>query len=317
MIKTWEATSCNHTSFDSAATIECLRSLSAKELLLAQESASSGSASNNIGDQWLPVVDGDFLPDAPSTLVYEKKFASVNTIIGWCEDDAMLFTPYTIKTPADTATFVSNYLPALTKPHLKTLLSLYPSNEFSAAHFPNGTIERTAEQYRLGRIIRDILFTCQPIFYGQAIAASGSKVYFYNQNQTAFTTEFDSLLGALGDGVFHGSEQPYVFGNLTVYPGILSDAPSDIRLRNRESRSWSTFTALGHPSLAGHDTLRGWLPADFGDENYGAYVIGGPNEGDSGPANPSSKARAAMAKERLAERCGFLTSRSIVKEEQF
>ena len=315
MKKTWEATSCNHTAFDSAATIECLRCLSAEELLTAQESISSKSPSNNLGDQWLPTIDGDFLPEAPSTLIYERRFASVATVIGWCEDDGMLFTPYTITTSDDTATFLSAYLPALTGANLQTLLYLYPRNEFRATHFANGTVERSAEQYRLGRIIRDIYFTCQPIFYGQEIAASGSEVYMYNQNQSTITPLFASL-GYVGDGVLHGSEQPYVFGNLSVYPG-LSHTSSDVRLRNQETRSWSTFTALGRPSLDGHDTLLGWLPANFTDSTYGAYVIGGPNEGDSSPSSPNSKARAAMVEERLAERCTFLTSPSIVVEELF
>src|ERR1700761_231461 len=84
MINTWESTKCSDTDFDSAATIECLRSLSAHELLEAQASALSNSAANNIGDQWLPTVDGDFLPEAPSALVEGGRFANVRTIIGWC-----------------------------------------------------------------------------------------------------------------------------------------------------------------------------------------------------------------------------------------
>jgi hypothetical protein len=75
---------------------------------------------------------------------------------------------------------------------------------------------------------------------------------------------------------------------------------------------------VGRPSLEGHDTLRDWEPADFNDENYGTYVIGGEYAGYSGTGSSSSaKAREIMAKEKLSERCGFLNSPEIRKEMQY
>lgn len=90
---------------------------------------------------------------------------------------------------------------------------------------------------------------------------------------------------------------------------------SDFRLRTQESRSWSSFTALGRPSLEGHDTLTGWEQATFDDENYGTYVIGGAYSGYAGTgSSSSSSAREVMAKEELTKRCGFINSPEIIKE---
>ena len=110
-----------------------------------------------------------------------------------------------------------------------------------------------------------------------------------------------------------------MFGNLSKYdyPGWpYRPSAEDYYLRVHESRSWSSFTALGQPTLEGHDTLLGWKQADFNDENYGTYVVGGPNPGYSGSGG-SAKAREIMSTEKLQERCGFLNSPDIIKQLQY
>ena len=75
MAKLAAATGCNKTSLESDETIACLRSLDADALLKAQTDTHSTGPEANIGDEWLPVVDGTFLPAAPSTLLNEGRFA--------------------------------------------------------------------------------------------------------------------------------------------------------------------------------------------------------------------------------------------------
>jgi hypothetical protein len=88
--------------------------------------------------------------------------------------------------------------------------------------------------------------------------------------------------------------------------------PSDFVLARQESKSWSSFTAVGQPTLEGHDTLAGWEKAEFEDENFGTYVIGGDYSGYSGTGPSSSAAaREIMAAEHLQARCGFLNSPEI------
>jgi carboxylesterase type B len=291
------------------------------KLLKAQLDTADSDTSANLGDQWLPVVDGEggFLPAAPSTLIEEGRFGNISTMIGWCDNDAVLFTPSTVITPNDTYTQIRDYLPGMTDAHVHELLSLYPPSDFRTSHFPNGSVELHAEVYRCGRIIRDILFTCQPIHYGEAIAARGNAVYLYDQNQTMLTPALHSV-GLYGLGVVHTSDLVFVFGNLSKFdvPGIpYHPSKSDFELRDQESRSWSTFAAIGEPSLEGHDTLPGWQKADFDDENFGVYVIGGPDRGFSGSTQSSPRARRVMAEEKLQERCGFLNRPDIVKELQY
>ena len=82
---------CNNTDPQSADAIACLRALSTTALLKAQTESHHDGPGANVGDEWLPMVDGDFLPEAPSKLIADGRFAKVTVLSGWCEDDTNPF----------------------------------------------------------------------------------------------------------------------------------------------------------------------------------------------------------------------------------
>ncbi|GIZ44138.1 hypothetical protein CKM354_000734600 [Cercospora kikuchii] len=308
-------TKCNTTELDSDATLQCLRNLTTADLFDAQNATSTLM---NLGDIWLPVVDGDFLPAAPSELIATGRFYNVTTMIGWCEDDTTFYTPATITNASATRDFFKDYLPGFTDANLDKLLDLYPQSDFQSEYFSNGTLELNAEIRRAGRILRDILMTCQPVYFGEALAKAGNDVYFYDQNQTIITPLLETNFSLYGYGVPHTSELAYSFGNLShydIYDFPFHPSPEDYALVPRESRSWTSFAALGRPSID-NTTLQGWHKANFEDENYGIYIIGGPEEGYGG-VNGSHAAREALKKQKLKERCGFLISPEIVRQQEY
>lgn len=212
MTRVLNASTCNSTSADSPAAIDCLRTLSANDLIKLQ-TATAGD-SENIGDIWLPTVDGDILPSAPSQLLSEGRFAAVTTIMGYTEDDTAPFTDIIIKTANATESFFRAYAPAMSDANLQHLLSLYPVGEFTA----NPSANLSAEFYRSARILRDILMVCEPLLYGEALTKRGQKVYYYDQNQTVVDGPLESL-GLPGLGVVHTSEFAYMFNNISHYDG--------------------------------------------------------------------------------------------------
>lgn len=321
------ASDCNTTSVDSQATIDCLRSLSPETLLQLQTETAGDTA--NIGDEWLPVVDGDFLPSAPSQLLREGRFAAIPTIIGWTEDDTSPFVDIIIKTDNDTQTFFRDYAPAMTEANLQKLLDLYPVGEFAA----NPSANLSAEYYRSARILRDILMVCEPLLYGKALSERGQKVYLYDQNQTIVDDPLESM-DLPGLGVVHTSEFAYVFNNLSHYDSksivnahyvltfklttnTVNDYPynptaSDEKLAIRETRSWSAFASLGLPSLENRGTLEGWEPVfDHANETC-IFVIGSDEEGLHSLGDNS-----AIGRQRLEERCAFINSPEIIEQLQF
>jgi carboxylesterase type B len=210
MTRVLNASTCNSTSADSQAAIDCLRTLSPETLVKIQTDTAGDS--ENIGDIWLPTVDGDILPAAPSQLLSEGRFAAVTTIMGYTEDDTAPFTDIIIKTANQTKTFFRDYAPAMSNSHLEHLLSLYPVEEFTA----NSAANLSAEYYRSARILRDILMVCEPLLYGQALTKRGQDVYYYDQNQTVVNKPLEAL-DLPGLGVVHTSEFAYMFNNLSHY----------------------------------------------------------------------------------------------------
>lgn len=308
---TVQAAGCSASSLDSDATVDCLRSLSMQQLQDAQASTYGDSPAQDLGDLWLPVVDGDFIPKAPSALIAQGKFAGVPTMIGWTEDDTTPFTPANITTEQDSYDFVHQYQPGMTNKSIVELLGLYPVSDFQT----NQTANLSAQFYRCARILRDIIMTCQPIHFGDAIAAkNGGRVWYYDQNQTSLTPALESL-GSLGLGVVHTSEFAYMFGNLSHYDvnGYpFNPSPSDYALRDRESRSWSSFAALGRPSIPGKHALKGWNSAYTHPNETDIFVAGGPHEGLWAEDGPRSTP--AVAAQKLRARCGFLNSPEIIKQ---
>lgn len=302
---------CNVTHLHSEKTIVCLRKLDTQTLLNASLSTYQSDISHNIGDIWLPVIDGDFLPAAPSTLIQEGRFADVTTMIGWCEDDVTFFTDPTIKTPDDTYKFVSSYVPDVTKANVDKLLSLYPVSDFVA----DATPTLSSEFFRAARIFRDILMVCQPMWYGQNLAKAGNTVYLYDWNQTILEPYLEQETGKTGWGPIHTSEFAYIFGNLSHYDvgdHPFHPKPADYDLTSRGSRSWTTFASTGKPGLRGHDTFEGFKPAFPNEHDVYVFVAGGLSEGLS--AIDGRHAREAVRAQRLRERCEFINSPEMIEQ---
>lgn len=301
---------CNDTSLDSEETVVCLRSLDMETLLNASLATYLDDYGHNIGDIWLPVVDGDFIPEAPSELVSQGKFANVTTMIGWDDNDLTIFTDTFIDTANDTYDFVQTYLPGMTSDNIDSLLSLYDVGDFSA----NVTANLSSEFYRSARIFRDVLMTCQPMWYGAALAAGGADVYLYDWNQTMLDPIM-AWMGYPGLGPMHTSEFAYIFGNLSHYDTNgypFSPDAADWSLQSRGSKAWSTFVHTGVPYKAQHDTFQGFEPAYAQPNETRIYVVGGPHEGLSAIDGPD--ASEALAVQKLRQRCGFLNSPEVIKQ---
>lgn len=300
--------------------IPCLRKLDTQTLFNASFNTYTGDIAHNIGDIWLPSIDGDFLPAAPSQLLKEGRFGSLpQMVIGWTDGDVNFFTDVGIKTNDDTFQFIQSYLPAMPKAAVSELLDLYPVEEFK----PPPATNLTAEFYRSARIFRDIIMVCEPFYFADKMRAKGNdtvvnKVYLYDFNQTILEPIIQQVYNFSKIGVVHTSEFAYTFGaiaqyNVSGYP--FNPTEADYALLQRASRSWSNFASAGSPSAAGRGTLQNWMPQSFWTGNTAIYVIGGPHEGLTAIDGPQSIEE--MRSQRLRERCAKLNSDEFIKFLQY
>lgn len=308
-----DASGCNKTDLNSNETIECLRQLDYDTLSKASFDTYSDDLDANQGDCWLPTVDGDFLPAAPSQLLAANRFANVTTMVLWTEDDMQLYTPSTVRTEQDIFDFYVPFLPGFDNQSIGDMIALYPASDFQ----DNLDANLTRQFYRSARIFRDLLMTCPPILFGESLARAGNVVYYISQNQSLLPPEF-AVIGMPGLGPVHTSEFPYTFGNLSHYnqTGFSFDpTPEDYRLEQEEAGSWAAFTYVGQPSLYTKKTLQGFGPAYTEENQTAIFVAGGDSEGlsniDGAGASP------ALAAEQLRARCGFFNSPSVVQMLQY
>ncbi|KAK5627848.1 hypothetical protein RRF57_003563 [Xylaria bambusicola] len=302
---------CNTSDLHSAETIQCLRDFDMETLLNASIATYVADIAHNIGDIWLPVVDGDFLPAAPSQLIKEGRFGKVTTMIGWCENDLTVFTDTSITTDEQAHDFIQTYVPTMTAANVDKLLSMYPIAEFEADEAAN----LSSQFYRTAQAFRDILMVCQPILYAENLAKYGNDVYLYDWNQTISDQVIEGLTGETGYGVIHTSDLEYIFGNLSVYDN--GDYPfqptaEDYALASRGSRSWSTFATTGKPSSQCQDTFKGFTTAFSKEGEIEIFIAGGPYEGLS--SIDGSNAKDALKMQKLRERCAFINSDEIIEQ---
>lgn len=281
--------------------------MSAVTLTTLSRVLSAAAAASSFG-----VVDDDFIPAPPSTLVKTGQFAKdVSVIAGWNANDASFFTSTNITTEADVVATLVGY-EVLKNSTISKILELYPVEEFANEVLPNDTV--TAQFYRASRIVRDLAFTCPAVdvaFHVAKYAESDSvTARLYELNQTAFAASYAEE-GAAYLAVSHFSDISYVFNEVSYIPGA---APEDSTLAAEMSGSWAAFAANGDPEKvkAGNGTTLGSWPVAFTDvKGEGAVemavnVIGGPS---SGPGTITGQnGTGPLDGEKLVVRCAYINT---------
>lgn len=266
-------------------------------------------------DIFFPVVDGDFIPEAPSTLLRTGQFhTNISIIAGWAYNDGSIFTSPTLNSSEEVQEFVLADYPHLNSSTLMTLISLYPVSDFTATA---ENVSISPYFLQAAEIYRDVNFACPAVDIAHRVAQYGSKSYLYDLNATSF----DSLLalaGAAFEGVIHISDIPFVFNNANIGLGITAAQKA---IQDRMSGSWARFVATGDPNGNGTDGFEGWTQAynktqatvkDQAVQQASVRVIGGPNAGQH-VLNANGQGE---IEPQLLKRCGFINSASFYQQLQ-
>lgn len=123
-------TGCTFIIPNSEETLDCLRSLSLERLLDADLAVAASNGMVMSGEEaFIPVVDGDFLPEVPSKLFQQGRYAKISMIAGWTQEDSTLFTSQNITTEHDGISFYENEL-FIPNRDTEDLFSLYHPLDF-------------------------------------------------------------------------------------------------------------------------------------------------------------------------------------------
>ncbi|TFK25315.1 triacylglycerol lipase 3 [Coprinopsis marcescibilis] len=224
----------------------CLQSVSEAEISAAYLSTFE-SGVDPILMPWLPIIDGGggSLPDFPSKLYQQGKFAKIPYIIGTNVDEGTFFAR-AARQPGMTeeilrATLVEAVSPPLDEARLNSsinrLLELYP--DVPALGSPYGTGDELfglpSAFKQLSSILGDMMFQAPRRQWMDAASKHGVKSYGYLFTQP-------QPLGDPSMGVGHGSEFLFVYGT------PLDPSPSARRLSTSMLNYWISFAVTLDPN---------------------------------------------------------------------
>ncbi|KAK0750877.1 Alpha/Beta hydrolase protein [Schizothecium vesticola] len=220
---------------DHANTLECLRAVPYSSLypLLSGPGA----------PKFYPTVDGDIIPDFPTALLKEGRFAHMPHILGTNSDEGTDNAPRTISTDAQLRALLTHsgyhYPPAV----IDALLSLYPDDPAAGIplNTPNQTFHEYGRQYkRVAAILGDLYYHAPRLHDARHYARhEPDRTYVYRFNTRA--------CGALADpreGVAHATELAFVFGN----PRWCGPWPGYRELSANMMTMWINFAYYGSPN---------------------------------------------------------------------
>ncbi|KAK7455774.1 hypothetical protein VKT23_010806 [Stygiomarasmius scandens] len=233
-------------------TVDCMRSLTTSEIIEGYNTA--GLFFNTSGEDWLPVIDGEIVPDFPSNLKPRKGVVEA-VLIGSNLDEGTLITPQTINSSQSIQDLIlstppspPNASPAEREAQLerletilKQILKLYPNDPPLGSPFGTGndTFGLNPEYKRYAAVASDLIYqSYRRYMINEQLLKTEIPVfsYLFTDPDAVPVPDFVSGTPAPGSlGVTHSSEIFYVFGDLAVVTPTATD------LSNSMMDYWISF----------------------------------------------------------------------------
>ena len=220
---------------DPASVLECMRSKTQNDVLLARPVATQQVVAQAGRIFWEPTVDGIVIPAQPRDLIAAGSWNRVPTIIGSARDEGW-GNFITRSFPAGvTAAQYEAWVAGEFGPYASDVLAHYPAVDDATA------IETMA------RLVGDGQFVCEGGRLARLISDQGEV-------PPVFLFSYEYVIDDLSPGhVNHGFESNILFGNNYVpmqFPShVLTDA--DNELHHAMAGYWARFAATGHPGGEG------------------------------------------------------------------
>lgn len=182
---------------------------------------------------FIPVVDGDSLPEHPLASIVAGSGSTVPLLIGTNSDEFRTFL-----VPSGMADLITEEV-------LTTMAAAVGANHEVIDAYRGNRPQATPGDL-LAALLTDRFFLLPALAVAEARAGAPAPTYFY---------EFAWRHSLVGAG--HGLEVPFVFDNLTVEGAELvagPDAPHDVAADMHAA--WATFASTGHPGWPALDASR-------------------------------------------------------------
>lgn len=263
-------------------TLECLRTVPYETLYPFMYTS--------VGPGFYPTVDGDIMPNYPTVLLREGRFAHVPHLYGTNSDEGTANAPSGINTDDELFEYlytgVGYGFPAST---VRQIMSLYPDDPAQGIPLDTGNDRFAQEgwQYkRIAAIVGDIYYhgpRWEDARHYAKYNPNNTFIYRFNTrgwvsvasnvtNTTVGVSCVDDVCGTLEPaylGVVHATELAFVFNN----PAYTGPWPEYRQLGQRMSEMWINFANDGNPNGIGSTDLTVEWPTYASGGDDGANLV--------------------------------------------
>ncbi|GAA5824315.1 hypothetical protein JCM5353_007020 [Sporobolomyces roseus] len=247
------------------------RSSSAKQLDCLRQLPFDKFNSSVAETSWSPVIDGEFIPMAPSQQVNEGTFIKVPLLIGANTDEGTAFGSRGLNNTQDLITAYSARYPYMLNSSVEQLVGLYSEEQSAGSPYNtgDGALSTGLADKRSCAIGGDTSMVA-PRRYMAENAAKFSPVYSYR---------FDTVPqnATIETGITHFQEVAYVFSNPLPTQNPLGSRPGDAELAELMTSQWVSFIHDLTPNNNGVEGSPEWPnyeegPANFVHRRNGSFV---------------------------------------------
>lgn len=256
---------CDGNYSSSQELLGCLRALPVSDLLDATTFVLIGTTTNII--PFVPVIDGDFVPDHPWTLIKNHQFKQCNILLGSNLDDGSLISARAYPGQIARRFPFSDY--AFYRETLDNFIYTYHNDlilDSIDEHYVDWKIADDPDSnyfYTYMEVITDEAFACPVDSTARAYVASGNTVYMYQLTHLPSKSVWPDIPS--WKGVAHAEDMQFVFGYHFI-PDEEHDMTSEEQdMSIQTMKYWTNFAKTGNPNLssrdeAEEDTPTTWKP---------------------------------------------------------
>ncbi|KAM3616278.1 uncharacterized protein V6R79_015333 [Siganus canaliculatus] len=223
---------------------ECLLQLDAGKITLMQSDVITEP--HLLAFPFVPVVDGNFLPDEVEVLLRIGSFPKKELLLGLNEDEGTYFVLYEVPGYS-----LNDQSPITRKEFLNGVsLTMRDASEVSREtatfQYTDWTDENNGIKNRdlLSNLVGDRFFFCPMLEFARRYSQNGGRTFLYFFDHVSSITSWPAWIGAT-----HGNEVPFVFG--IPLDSSLRYSKNEVNMTKKFMKHWANFARTGDPSING------------------------------------------------------------------
>ncbi|KAG7479557.1 acetylcholinesterase-like [Solea senegalensis] len=241
-----------------AKSLGCPTSNSAK-LEACLQQVDTGKISSAISQPFIPIVDGNFLPDKPEVLLRTGELPKKDLLIGVNKDEGTYSVVYSVPGFSNIGPSLITRNQFLHGVNLSLPNASRVAREAVIFQYTDWTDvdNRVKNRDFLSSLNGDYLFDCPVIEFAQWYSRRGGKTFLYLFDHRSSVNPWPEWMGTM-----HGYEIEFVFG--MPLDASLGYTKNEVNITKTIMKHWTNFARTGDPKIDGAN----WPVFTTDQQNY-------------------------------------------------